>query len=124
MLIQYSSMQASKALVGFTNLALISLSSEPLLEITSPSYLNSSYVFVAVPSTEVEGERAADPGGDCNSTSVFPRLMMRPNRQEVSSNFPIMSGRSDSLHATREQLLAIVFPESFSQVSSSLHSDI
>ena len=98
--------RCQRAWLAFQLLALISLSSKPSLEILRPRYLNSSAVYSVVPSIEIKGKGAVDPGAGCNNTCVFFRLMVRPYRWGVSTNMSIMSWRSDPLCAIRAQSLA------------------
>ena len=75
-------------------LALIPLSCKLVIEIMLPRHLNSSTVFSVVPSIEIEDEKEVDSG--CNSSSVFPSLIVRSNRWQALTDLSMMSW-SDSL---------------------------
>ena len=101
----------SRAWLPLKILALIPLSNNPSLKIKLPRYLKSFTIFSVAPSTEVEVERTLDPGAGSNKTSVFPRLMVRPNRCEASENLFMISCRSDYLCAIRAQSLTNSAPK-------------
>ena len=80
-----------------------SLSRESSLEIILPRYLKLSTTFSSTSSMEIAGCEASELGSRWKSTSVFPRLIVRPNCLEASEKLFSMACRSPDLGAMSAQ---------------------
>ena len=75
----------------------ISLSRELSMEIILPRYLKLSTTFSSTSSMEIAGCGATELGARWKSTSVFPRLIVRPNCLEASEKLFSMAYMSPGL---------------------------